>query len=285
MSVIPFAGRASPRQAAGFTVVEAIIGLVVGGLLASATLALVLGQSRYYERMGDQIWAEQTSRATSGLMVSELRQATARDLLAAESDSVSVRYDFGRAIACDSTGVDEATLLAYDSVAAWGLAADFRGTACLDPSTGHVEYADGFVPTAIETGEEPRAACTANGAPGTGVDSDYTTAVGWSAAFAGGVPDRGSLVRFYGRLTYRFAPSSFFEARTALWRGTQELTGPFADGAALRYVMADGSVRDRVDAPDFREVRAVRVRVTSVGPGADRYDTRRELQYDVPLGN
>lgn len=273
------------RREAGFTLVEALLGLVISGLLASAMLALVIGQTQYYERMDDQIWAEQTNRATIDLMLSELRMAVPSDLVAAEDDSVSFRFDVLRAIVCDSTAADEATVMAYDSIAGWGLAGGFIGTAYSDPFVASFDYRDGFVPTVGTSGATPKATCTASGGPTTYPDANYATMTGWTGKYPGGVPDRGALVRFYGRLTYRFGPSTFFTTRTALWRGVQELTGPFDNGAEFDYVMEDGSVANKVPASKFDEVRAVRVIATSVGDGTNRFGVQRNLQFDIYFRN
>jgi prepilin-type N-terminal cleavage/methylation domain-containing protein len=269
----------------GFTLVEALITLVISGLLASAVLSLMLGQSRFYERTDDQIWAEQSNRATFDLVSSELRMASAGDLLAAESDSVAVRFDIMRAIVCDSTAADIAVVMAYDTVAAWGLDGGFIGTAYSDPYAEDFEYADAFMPSTVSTGSGPKTTCVARGAPSTNPDNTYAELSGWAGNFTNGVPDRGSMVRFYSRLAYHFAPSSFFQSRTALWRGTQELVGPFESGAAFSYVMDDGSVQNSVSSGNLDQVVAIRVTATAVGDGANRYDVERDLEFDIPFRN
>lgn len=269
----------------GFTLVEALVGLVISGLLASALLSLMLGQSRFYERTDDQIWAEQSNRATFDLVSSELRMASAEDLLAAESDSVAIRFDIMRAIVCDSTAADAATLMVYDTVAAWGLDGSFIGTAYSDPYDEDFEYADAFLPSTVSTGSGPKADCVANGSPTTPPDNSFAELSGWSGNFTNGVPDRGGMVRFYSRLAYHFSPSTFFESRTALWRGAQELVGPFENGAAFSYVMDDGSVETSVSSSDFDEVVAIRVTATAIGDGANRYDVERDLLFDIPFRN
>ncbi len=273
------------RTQSGFTLIEALLGMVISALLASAMLALIISQSRYYEQMDDQIWAEQTNRATMDLMLSEFRMASDGDLLAAENDSVSFRFDVLRALVCDTTGLDEATVMAYDSIAGWGLAGGFIGTAYSDPFVVDYEYEDNFVPAVASSGAGPKAVCTATGAPGTYPNASYAALTGWTAKFLGGVPEPGAVVRFYGKLTYRFDPSTIFATRTALWRGVQELTGPFENGAEFDYVMDDGSVADKVPASKFDEVVAVRVVAVSVGDGANRYAVQRNLQFDIPFRN
>lgn len=270
---------------AGFTLVEALVAMVISGLLASAVLSLMVGQTRFYERTDDQIWAEQTNRATFDLVSSELRMASADDLLAAESDSVAVRFDIMRAIVCDSTAADVATVMVYDTVAAWGLDGGFIGTAYSDPYDEDFEYADAFLPSTVATGSGPKATCVANGSPSSPPDNSFAELSGWSSNFTNGVPDQGGMVRFYSRLAYHFSPSAFFQSRTALWRGAQELVGPFENDAAFSYVMDDGSVQNSVASADFDEVVAIRVSVTSVGDGANRYDVERDLQFDIPFRN
>lgn len=270
----------------GFTLVEVLITAVISSVLASAMLSLLIGQSRFYERTDDQIWAEQSNRATFDLVSSELRMTSRFDLLAAESDSVAVRFDIMRAIVCDSVAADQATLMVYDTVAAWGLDGGFVGTAYSDPYVEDFDYADAFVPSTVTSGSGPKATCVANGAPGTSPNNAYATLSGWGGNFTDGVPDQGAMVRFYSRLSYHFAPSAFFfGSRTALWRGNQELVGPFENTAAFRYVMANGTVQNSVASADFDDVVAIRLTATAVGDGANRFDVRRDLQFDIPFRN
>lgn len=269
----------------GFTLIEALIALVISGLVASALISLLVGQSRFYERTDDAIYAEQSLRATFDLMSAELRVAGAPDLVAAEEDSVTVRFDVARAVVCDSVDADEAALFVYDTITNANLPASFVGTAYSGPWESDYDYADGWTGSVSETGSGPRAVCTAAGAPGTGTDDLYLAITGWSGHFADGVPDRGSVVRRYRALTYRFGASSFFTSRTALWRGSQELVGPFEDGAGFSYVMDDGSVETSVSGSDLEDVTAIRVTATAVGDGANRFGVSRSMEFDIPFRN
>ena len=92
-------------------------------------------------------------------------------------------------------------------------------------------------------------------------------------------------MRGYGQLTYKFAASSFFTARTALWRGTQELVGPFDNGAAFSYVMTDGSVQSAVTGTSLDSVVAVRMAATAIGEGSNPHSISRPVNFDVPFRN
>lgn len=269
----------------GFTLVEALVALTISGILASGLISLLVGQSRFYDRTDDQLNAEQVAQATFDLVSAELRMASAQDLLAAASDSVTIRFDVVRGVVCDSTGSDEASIYVYNRTTNAGLTGSFFGIAVSGPYEETFEYEDNWNPTPTATGSGPKSDCTASGTPGTAPDSDYLRVTGWGARFTDGVPERGALMRGYGSLTYRFAASSFFATRTALWRGTQELVGPFDNTAAFSYVMANGSVQSFVSGSALDSVIAVRMTATATGEGSNPHNISRPLAFDVPFRN
>jgi prepilin-type N-terminal cleavage/methylation domain-containing protein len=271
-------------EEAGFTLVEAMIALIISGILASALISLLLGQSRFYERTDDQIYAEQSLRASMDLVATELRMGGSADLLSAEADSITLRFDLMRAIVCDTTGADAVTAFAFDRITDANVAGGATGTAVSGPYVEPFTYADGWLPTESATGSGPKTSCVATGAPAGLPDPAYATLTGWLSGI-GARPDPGSVVRFYGTLQYRFAPSTFFATRTALWRGSQELIGPFDNGATFSYLMADGSVQTSVASADLADVRGVRLTATALGDGANRFNVQRPIELDVPFRN
>lgn len=276
------ARRASDES--GFTLVEALIALVISGILASALVSLLIGQSRFYERTDDQIYAEQSLRASMDLVATELRMGSPTDLVTAQADSVTIRFDVIRGIVCDTTGTDAVTAFAYERITDANLPGGAVGTAMSGPYEEPFTYADAWLPTEVTTGSGPKASCVATGAPTGLSDDSYAELSGWTSAI-GSRPAPGSVLRFYGNLSYRFAPSTFFATRTALWRGNQELIGPFENGAAFSYVMADGSVENSVSSSDFDDVRAIRFTATALGDGANRYNVQRPIEVDIPFRN
>ncbi len=275
--------REFPAEA-GFTLVEALIALVISGILASALVSLLIGQSRFYERTDDQIYAEQSLRASMDLVATELRMGAPMDLITAQGDSVTIRFDVIRGIVCDTIGADAVTALAYEQIPDANLSGGVTGTAMSGPYEEPFTYADAWLPTEAASGSGPKASCVANGGPAGLPDDSYASLTGWKSGI-GDRPEPGSVLRFYGTLTYRFAPSTFFASRTALWRGSQELIGPFDEGAAFSYVMADGSVQTSVSSTDFADVRAIRLTATALGDGANRYDVQRPIEVDIPFRN
>ena len=268
----------------GFTLVEALVALTISSIVAGALVSLLIGQSRFYERTDDQLGAEQVAQATFDLLSSEIRMAGATDLLAAEADSLALRYDVLRGVVCDQTTGDAAALYVYDRVTNAGLTGSFVGIGLSGPYATAFDFADGWNPTPSASGSGPKGVCTSAGFPGTAASSDYLELSGWTSHFSA-TPIRGAMVRGYGRVSYTVAPSTFFATRWSVWRGSQELVGPFDSGAAFSYVMADGSVQSSVTPSDFDEVVAVRLTATAVGDGANRFGVSREVDFEVPFRN
>lgn len=267
----------------GFTLIEVLVAVVIGGLLAGAMVSLLAGQGLFYDRSQAALSAQRNARAAADLLSSELRVAAPEDLVAAEPDSVSLRFDVIRGIVCDSTAADEIAAFILDTLSAFGLSSAVSGIAFSEPYDSAYAYGDGFTGTIGAIGGGPKATCTANGAPASLPDWAYRSMTGWQAEY-GNVPDRGSVVRAYRLLTYRFAPSVFGSA-TALWRGPQELVGPFAADAAFSYVMADGSVSSAASGAKLAEVVAIRVTATAIDDADDRFEFSQHYEFDVELRN
>ena len=128
------------RSATGFTLVEVLIAISVAAVLGLALISLVVKQGRFYTRNRDAVYAQQSLRSAVDLLATELRMASATDILAAGSDSVVLRSDVSRAVVCDSLAPDEVALFVYDSVRAANLPSRFRGTAISEPYASQVCY-------------------------------------------------------------------------------------------------------------------------------------------------
>lgn len=269
-------------ETAGFSLVEILVVLVVAGIVGAGVVSVLLSQNAFYGESDDRTYAQQSLRAGADLVSTELRMAAPADLMAAEVDSVSVRYDVWRAVVCDSDDVTgTATLFVYDSVDAPNVPAGFRGYAFSDPYSSGWDNADS-PPVSLSLGSG-QTTCEDRGAPAGRASWRYRTVSSWlvSGAFDS-VPDRGAVVTKYGRLTYSLDPSSFDDG-LAVWRNGQELVSPFDSTAAFSYVMANGSVQSSVAPANLRDVRAVRLVATALGQGENRYGVDSQLRLDVRL--
>ena len=69
----------SARDDRGFTLVEALITMVITGMLASALLSLIMAQSRFYHRTDDQISAESQAPFQPGQESPDSRSTAGRE--------------------------------------------------------------------------------------------------------------------------------------------------------------------------------------------------------------
>lgn len=264
----------------GFSLIEGVIALFVLGVLGGATLSLLRNQDRFYSHLDNSVLAEQNLRAAADLVSAEVRQSMSEDLIAARPESVSVRFDVHQAVVCEVVNPDQLQIFVYDTVPRPNLAGGFVGTGWSGPYQITYEYADGWTP-----GGGPQAAakttCEANQAPSGFPASRYRTTSGWNSAGFSQTPPRGSIIKRYRQLTYRFAPSAMGNGY-ALWRGTQELIGPLDPTSAFAYLMSGGGVQNSVSPANFGNVRAVRINAVAIDDDP-RYDLQRLLQFDMPL--
>lgn len=273
-----------PPRLPGFTLVEVLVAMVIAVLLISALASLVTTQNRFGSSALDQVDAEQAVRAAVDLASSELRMAGAGDLIVAGPDVVSIRFDVSRAVVCEVMGPDEVVLFVYDSVTDANVGLETAGTAWARPGRPEFRYADGWVAAPSVSRIDARARCAGSGATAVGEDDAYLVVDGWLAAFAGHVPSRGSLVRRYGQLTYRFAPSSF-GSDWALWRGSQELVAALSPDARFVYRMTDGSEVLDVSNHRLDEVAEIGIVARAFGGRATGANGGRTVAYGTPLRN
>lgn len=271
-----------PGVSPGFTLVELLVALVLAGIIGGSVLSLVLQQNRFYAANQEVVFAEQTLRAAADLAGAELGMAGPGDLVAATPESVTVRFDVYRAVVCRRiNGLDEATVFVFDSVTNANLTGAGGGYAASAPYDSTFTYADGWSPT-VDITAGAKSECLSRGAPDLPESWRYRTLVGWSTTGFGTPPARGSVLRKYGYLTYRFGSSTVGDG-DALWRNDQEMVSPFDTASAFRYVLAGG---DTVANPStLADVRAVRIEATALGEGDPRHEVRRDLAFDMWLRN
>ncbi len=256
-----------------------MIALVVTGIVMTAFLSLLRAQDRFYSRLDEGVAAQQNLRAAADLVSSEVRMSGPGDVMAAVPDSVSVRFDVYHAVVCAVTGSNTVALFVYDSAPNPNVTTGLVGTAWSGPYQSTYEYADGWTGSSA-TSAAAKTECVNNGTPDVTPSALYRSMSGWTGTFTA-VPPRGSIVRRYRRLTYRFAPSGM-SGGFALYRGTQELVGPLDPRSAFSYVMADGSVRNTVSPSDLDNIRVVRLNAIAVDDDP-RFDLQRNLIFDIPL--
>lgn len=267
------ATRAGTERQGGYSLAEVLVAAAVVGVLAAGVAGLLLGQGRFFEAHERDVLARQGAASAVEMLASELRSAGAGEIVRAEPDRLEVRFVLLRAVVCGSDGRDVATILVYDRVAAPNVPSGFRGVAVSD-GEGFV-YHDGWRGRVVAEGGQPRAVCLRAGAPGDREPEAYRTLAGWSS-LPGDPPGRGTLLRVYGLLTYRFGPARRGRG-VALWRNRQEVAASFGSASSFRYRTPAGVVPG-VAPGGLVGIREVRLRLTPSPPGGGR-----TLRYVVPL--
>lgn len=214
----------------GFTLAELLVVIVVMAVLGTALMQLMVNNSRFVSRQEAQLEARQTARAAFLVMSTELRMVTDGGLLAADSDSVTVRVPYVFGITCEeSGGATIASLMPADSMEYASATAD--GVALLG-SSGSYTFPSGGITVASST---QTSACT--------TDSIRTIAGGRLVALSKtGIATPGTLFYLYETVTYRFGSSTTFPGRTALWRragssAATEMLAPFNAASGFGFLV------------------------------------------------
>lgn len=109
------------ERAGGFTVVEMLIVMVLGGILLAAVYQTLRTQQQSYAHHSARIDTQRTTRTALAVLQAELREvsAAAGDLTLAHAESVSVRLPRKFAIACSPDAPGQ-------KVDVWNLGPDFE---------------------------------------------------------------------------------------------------------------------------------------------------------------
>lgn len=289
------AGPGTPRpggdgSAGGFTVAEMLVALVIAGVLAAGVITLLMGQNRFYGATDDVVYAEQSLRATSDMLASEIRGIAPRgDVVAAGARTLTFRMDLHRGVVCHVDGASRDVYVFMYSETTAPNTGDPTGVAFREAYDGSAFAYQAFDPlvlrrVAADPGSVVATTCENNGGPPVAANEigRYWLIPSWPGS---PVPRDGSVLRIFGEVTYEFGASSFTPGGTAIFRNSQEVASPFGPDASFSYVMAGGGVRSSVPAGETGDIVRVRIGATAVGDGGDRYGVSRGLRYDVPLRN
>lgn len=278
-------GKPAAGASAGYTIVEVLVAIILTAILGAGVVSLLMGQSRFYETNEQTLFADESRRGAGEIVASELRMLATSDLYKTDSDEIRARFDLRRMVVCkvDAT-LSLVWLFVYDETGI-SLPSGATGTAHSSPYSADFVYADGWTAGLNGTGAGTSTivdTCNTNGAPSVS-DSTRYRLVDWSGHPVG-LPDKGSVVRVYGDLSYIFQPSSSGDG-LALWRNGQELAAPFANGAGFVYLMDNGSKEVSVGNSNHKNIRRVGVDATATGRGTNRYDVAQDLEFDISFRN
>ena len=236
------------RRRAGFTLIEALVTIIVLGIIGGGVVRMLTSHARFYEHQGAGRNARSVSRAALNVLLSEMRMVEAQaGVVAASATSVTLRVPYAFGVYCASpSGISTVSLLPTDSAAL--AEPGFTGYAWRG-RLGNYNY--------VEAG-----ATIVPPVPGTCVGAGITPIaqrVGLMPVLPVGVAS-GTVIMLTRRITYSFAGSAAIPGRIALWRRVdatgerQELAAPFDATARFRfYALNAATAQDAV--PPLGDIR------------------------------
>jgi hypothetical protein len=218
---------------AGFSLVEALVSLVLLGILGTAFTSAFISQTRFYDQQEKTDFARDVSRGALNMMLSELRMLEQRGGVASATNwRLTLRVPYALGLVCDNSGSITATLLPVSSA----VLADsgYSGYAYRRLDGQYVYVTGTSTPAAAGA-----AMCTAQGITVTPGATVVHLAPATGAAVIG------EPILLYQNITYEFKPSSRVPGRMALWRRIdargrdEELVAPFDTAAKFRFYAND----------------------------------------------
>jgi hypothetical protein len=273
---------------AGFTTVELMVALVIGGIVLAAIGVVLRRQQRFYATAAVLVEQRVALRDVTGILPGELRAVSPAggDVLAFSDSALELRATIGTAIACDTVPGGGALALAAASGRRASLSsfttAPQSGDVALVYAGGATDRADDdrWIPLGVADVVSNPAVCV--GSPFVPTDASGPPLV---IRFAGGSRvsasvGPGAFVRVLRRVRYRFyrASTGDWYLGYSEWSGVgftvvQPVSGPFAayssrgaSGVSLRYVDENGAAV--VDPADAARIARVRVAARGVVRGS-----------------
>ena len=295
-------GVAHPR---GFTVVELLIALIVGGVVAASLVGVFRRQQRFYVDAGVLLANRVALRDATGIIPGELRSLAppAGDVIAFSDSSLEIRATIGAAVACDTVAGGDAIHLA-PGTSPGVVMSPILSAFTTAPEPGDLVLAFNAGAEDVARDDTWASLSVTDVSPGSGLcdASPFAASIPRGSASVRlrfGAGERapptvhpGAFVRVLRRVRYRFyrAGTGEWFLGYAEWNGAsfapvQPVSGPFASyqargtsGLRFRYFDAAGAVLTAGDDPS----RIARVEVTArsatdrgvSGTGAIRPDSQ-----------
>ena len=273
----------------GFTTVELMIALVLGGIVMAAVGGVLRRQQRFYTSAASLVEQRVSLRDVTGILPGELRAVSppGGDVLAFSDSALELRATIGTAIGCDTIPGGGGIALVAPSGRRAQLSsyttAPQAGDVALIYDGGATDRADddSWISLAVADVAPSPAMCV--GSPFMSITDVATAPMVLRFGAGSGVSPSvrpGAFVRVLRRVRYRFyrAGTGDWYLGYSEWNGdgitvVQPVSGPFAayssrgsSGVALRYFDEDGV--ELVDPRDAARIARVRVVARGLTRGA-----------------
>ncbi len=237
----------SVRRAAGFTLIELMVAIVLAGIVLGSIYQTLQNNQRFYRSESQVLDVQQGVRAVAQLLPSELREvdAVAGDILAMGPDSITIRALRNTYFICAPPVVASGKIITRNSQVYGYRAADPTRDRALVFRDGNTQrMSDDTWQDYTITSIVPGALCTDGTGAGTTINLAGPTSMLDSVTI-------GSPVRTYEQITYRL----YVDSTGVAWLGVRDfvsgtwgevspVAGPLnaTGGIALAYYDSTGAV-------------------------------------------
>lgn len=278
--------RAPARRRPGFTLIELMLGLTIGTVLISSTLAITLMHARAVSKLGGKIHQVEELRTSYDLLSVELMEVLRGGITGATPDSMTVRVPVGWGVVCGALNrmdvwskhtkkknraVDSTVLAVHLDLLPKAIGSpEADGFAISEDYKNWQYYPVPDWPTMqLRSTRTARQQCL-------GVAEDAATTSYQETSLlrslvltrTGTPPDERALFVPYLQVSYFFRPDPTRNGDRTLWRstymGADKLEGAFEPNAGFAYKLDDGTVLTTVaDSATMARIRWVQVNLRS----------------------
>lgn len=246
---------------AGFTLVEAIIALVISSVIVVLVSQVFLIQNQYYAVQLSRSQAHDNVRMVTEIVGGELRSLMADGVQVAENKQLVIRSPMLLGVVCATVGGStqyvhmEGGEENVDTL-------EVAGFAERDPVGGWNYYTTTWDYISLPGGT-PAASCASNGADTTGTSAEFFR-LRRLQTFLGGQPDLGTLIMLFREIEYKFDTSTMDSTAVGLYRGNYgETLTEYATGmdttAQFQYRTGGSSYANSVSGAGLATIDAIRI--------------------------
>lgn len=277
------------RVRGGFTLVEAVVSLLISSALVALIGTVFIVQTDFYETQLQRTAAQDNARGVTDLISMELRTAMVGGVLVANDTQLVVRSPMRLAIVCEYS--NNFSHVFYDGGEGKLDKAEMVGIGVYNDTTGTWSYHPTTYDNINAQGENPQQKCASMGADTVGAWSSYNTLFRLKQVTGNSGP-MGQLLMFYRETEFVLTESTLQPGTIGLYRGSYggELV-EFASGmdptAQFLYRTGGTSYSSPVGSMWLSTIDAVRLvattRIRASGGGKD--DVTAGWSVNVPLRN
>ncbi len=264
------------RAAAGFTLVEALVALILSTVVVLLVTSVFVVQNDFFADVVRRSQLQESVRSGLSFVEQDLRAVPAAGVVTAEADRIVFRAPLTVGGVCAVGGTSTYLLFPLEGEGIDG--AEVAGYAVRDTSGAWTFTPATWAALYAASGSGPAQTCAFAGADTTGATADFYELRGLSA-----VPplQAGDLVMLYAEREIRIDTSALDSTRLGLFRGPRggtltELATGLSSTAAFAYqVRGRTGFQSQVLGGDLARITAVRVTLAGIVPattaGRDPY--------------